>query len=129
MGQWSTVLGLVYLALAVSVASITITKAKVSAPLRAWLKRHSSFLGELTSCPYCFSHWLAFGVALAYRPALALSGFWPLDLFVAALVLVALASLTTGLIFVAFARVPGDYHTEARAYEPSVAKDLVGKYR
>jgi uncharacterized membrane-anchored protein len=89
----------VFLALAVSTLSMTITKAKVSKPLRDAIAKRSKWFGELFSCPYCMSHWLAFGAVAIYRPAVVDSGVYVVDLFVSSLVIVALASFSAGLIF------------------------------
>lgn len=94
------------LALAVAVVSITATKAKVSKPLRDRIKSRNAWVGELVSCPYCFSHWLALGAVIIYRPVLVSSGFLPLDLVVAAMAMVAASSLAIGLIFLALSYVP-----------------------
>lgn len=59
MHPWLTILLLVC---ATSTISVTVTKSKVSEPFRAWLAKHSQWLGKLFSCPYCFSHWTAFGL-------------------------------------------------------------------
>jgi hypothetical protein len=89
----------VFLSLAVSTLSMTITKAKVSKPTRDAIAKRSTWLGELVNCPYCMSHWLAFGIVAIYRPVVVDSGLYVLDIFVSALVIIALASFSAGLIY------------------------------
>jgi hypothetical protein len=99
-------ISLFVLSLAVAALSLTLTKAKVSAPARRWIKKKSYWLGELASCPYCMSHWLSFGMVAAFRPVIAHSGFFLLDLFVSAFAIVAIAAMAVGLIFKAIAAIP-----------------------
>jgi len=89
----------VALSLAVAALSMTITKAKVTIPLRNAIIRRSAWFGELFSCPYCMNHWLAVSIVAVYRPVIVDSGFYLLDLAVSALVVVALASFGVGLIY------------------------------
>ena len=53
---------LIPLALANAAITITVVSSKLFRPLRDALK--GKFLGELVSCPYCFSHYPAFMLAL-----------------------------------------------------------------
>jgi hypothetical protein len=87
------------LALAISTASLTITRSGVFAWARRAVKRHSAFFGELIECPYCTSHWLALAAVLIYQPRVTDAGVLVLDLFVSVLVLVALSSLISGLVY------------------------------
>lgn len=91
---------IVALSLAVAVISMTMTKAKVSKPLRERIKARSEWFGELFSCPYCFSHWVSIAFVAIARPVVVASGFYIFDLFISVLVVVALASLIAGLIFI-----------------------------
>lgn len=53
-------------ALAIAAFSITLTRAKVMAPLR---ERSRGKLRDLLHCPYCISHWAALAItALTYEP-------------------------------------------------------------
>lgn len=94
------------LSLAIAVVALTVTKAKISAPMRARAEKRSKWLGELVSCPFCFSHWLAFGAVVAYRQPLVSSGFIVLDLLVTALAMVATSALVVGAIMFAMTFVP-----------------------
>lgn len=55
-------------------------------PVREWVKRRSSYLGELLSCTYCFGHWVAFGLVALFQPKL-FESWWLLDYFLTALVI------------------------------------------
>jgi hypothetical protein len=80
--------------LSVVTASIafTITETKLFAPLREWVRRSSSFWGEMVACGYCFGHWLAFALVAVYRPRL-FHAWWVVDYFLTALVIAWLAAL------------------------------------
>ena len=91
------------LALAVSTVSMTATKAKISKPLRERITSQSKWLGELVSCPYCFSHWASIVAVAVVQPRPVSTGFWPVDLAISALAIVALAAFSCGLIYKAIA--------------------------
>ncbi len=96
--------------LAVATVSLTMTRAVITKPLREWIKSKSKWLGELFSCPYCFSHWVSFGAVLVVRPTLTAT-WYPVDLLISALAITALASMLCGLIFTAInaTAVPGQH--------------------
>lgn len=50
---------LIEMGVATGVAALTITRARPIRPLRDWIFLHSLWWGELISCPYCMSHWIA----------------------------------------------------------------------
>ena len=56
---------LMWAPMAIASASMTVTKSKICQALRTAIKARSVWAGKLVSCPYCFSHWLALGFALA----------------------------------------------------------------
>jgi hypothetical protein len=87
------------LAVAVAVMALVITRSKIALPLREWATRTSKWLGKLLTCPFCTSHWLAFGLVAVYRPRLVHSDIYVLDLFMTALVIVAIASIIAGWVF------------------------------
>lgn len=70
--------------------SFTVTEMKIFLPFREWIKKRNSLLGELVSCGYCFSHWVAFALVAIYRLKLFESWFL-LDYFLTALVIAWLA--------------------------------------
>lgn len=72
--------------------SFIVTEAKIFKPMREWVKKRNAFLGELLSCGYCFSHWIAFIMVAIYRPRL-FESWWLLDYFFTAIVIAWLASL------------------------------------
>lgn len=92
----------VLLAMAVAAMSVTISLSKVFKNLRDNISSRNAWLGELVSCPYCFSHWLSFLAVLVYRPQVLEGGAPFLNLFLTAFVLVCLASLFGGLIYRAY---------------------------
>ena len=94
-----------YLSLAVAAISMTTSKAEIFRTARIWIDDRSEWLGELVRCPYCTSHWLAFGAVLIYEPALVNSGFHLLDLFLAAMTIVALSTMICGLMFTALLQI------------------------
>lgn len=127
----SAIVAVVLISLAVSAVSMTLTMAKISQPFREWLDRvvnrwasttrsgdvladlppHDQWprraralewFAELMSCPYCFSHWLAFAVVVVYQPRPVMSWFWFGDMTISLFLIVALASYGTGLIMRAF---------------------------
>jgi hypothetical protein len=61
-------LGLCELSLAVGAASFTVARAGIFAPVRDWTKRRSAWLGNLLSCPWCVSHWIAVVAVIAGDP-------------------------------------------------------------
>lgn len=66
--------------------SFNITETKVFEPLRKKIRKVSSYLGDLVSCGYCFSHWVAFSLVVIYQPRL-FECWWLLDYFLTALVI------------------------------------------
>lgn len=62
MGVEANVLSLLLWGIPVGACAVTVTSTKVFAGWRAWLASRSTWWHGLFSCPYCFSHWMAFGV-------------------------------------------------------------------
>ena len=89
----------IYLSFATALISFTLTETKLFLPVREWLKRKNSFLGELFSCSYCFGQWVAFALVAIYNPKL-LEFWWLLDYFLTALVIAWLSAFQT--IFLAW---------------------------
>lgn len=85
------------LAFATAAISLTTAKGKIFAPFREWMKARSDWIGELASCPYCTSHWVAIALVAIYRPTLIRS--WVIvDFAVSVFVMVAIAAVISGLI-------------------------------
>ena len=77
---------IIYLSLATASISFTVTEMKHFMPLREWVKKKNSLLGELLSCGYCFGHWIAFGLVAVYQPKL-FNAWWLIDYFLTALLI------------------------------------------
>ena len=75
-----------FLSIVTASISFTVTESKLFKPLREWLKKTSSFLGDLCSCGYCFGHWIAFILVAIYKPRM-FAYWWLLDYFLTALVI------------------------------------------
>lgn len=95
-------LTLAFLALAVSVVSLTIAKTRAFSVIREKIAAKSEWLGYLFSCPYCLSHWISFLVVAVYRPITVSSGIILADLAVSAFVIVALATVSSWIIYRAY---------------------------
>jgi hypothetical protein len=74
----------IYLSFITASVSFTVTETKLFKRLREWMKKKSTFFGELFSCGYCFGHWVAFALVAVYQPKIVVA--WsPLDYFLTAL--------------------------------------------
>ena len=91
----------VVIALACSGIAMSFTQGPVFDSLRAWIMNKNKLLGDLFKCFFCLSHWLAFAGVAIYQPR-PLQGMLAADLIVAAFLIVALATLSSGLMFAAF---------------------------
>lgn len=74
----------IYLSVVTASIAFTVTETKLFKPLREWLLKKNTFLGNLFSCGYCFGHWIAFALTAVYKPRL-FHAWWPLDYFLTAL--------------------------------------------
>ena len=74
-GDLGVVLQLVLVSAVVMGMSHTVAKERIFAPLRERLGGKETWAGYLVSCPYCLSHWLAFGLV-------PLAGVYPIRLAV-----------------------------------------------
>lgn len=99
---------LAILALAISTISITITRGGVFSKQRQWILERNTWLGKLFSCPYCLSHWVSALVVALYQPRPVI--LWlPLDLLLSVFMLVAIASVISGIIMLIFKFNDTDY--------------------
>jgi hypothetical protein len=89
------------LALATSAISMSFTQGSMFEPLRSWIARQNALLGELARCFFCLSHWIAFAGVAVYQPR-PVQIWWLADLAVAAFVVIALATLISGMMFAGF---------------------------
>lgn len=87
------------LATVVSGTSFTITGTEIFEPMRRFLAARSEWLGHLTACFYCTSHWVTFLLVALCRPVLVSTGFWLVDLAISAFFVVQLAAYLTGVLF------------------------------
>lgn len=85
------------LALATAAISVTVSKARLFASAREWIATRNTWLGELVSCSYCTSHWVAIALVAIYRPVLV-SQWIVVDLLVSAFGMVAIAAIISGMI-------------------------------
>lgn len=85
------------LALATAAISVTVSKARVLASAREWIASRNNWLGELVSCSYCTSHWVAIALVAIYRPVLV-SQWIIVDLLVSVFGVVAIAAIVSGVI-------------------------------
>lgn len=85
------------LALATAAISVTVSRARVFASAREWIASRNTWLGELVSCSYCTSHWVAIALVAIYRPVLV-SQWIIVDLLVSVFGVVAIAAIVSGVI-------------------------------
>ena len=55
-------------ALAIGAIAMTVGKGSIFRRFRAYCRSRLPWLGQLVSCPYCLSHWLAFIAVSVYPP-------------------------------------------------------------
>lgn len=90
-------LEVVVLSLATTAISVTISKSEAFSPVRESVYKLSSWLGELVSCSYCLSHWVAFVFVLIYRPVI-IEKYFVIDLVVSAFSIVTVSAILSGII-------------------------------
>lgn len=92
---------MLYLSLACGAASLVLTKSAVLNGLHSWLEKRSPFVGEMLSCPWCTSHWVALGLVLAFGPVAIGQGWlaWLLAYPVSVFALVALSTATMRFMY------------------------------
>jgi len=115
-------LELLVLALATSAISVTITQSDIFSGLRASVANRSRWLGVLVRCPYCTSHWVSVVLMWWYGQRIVPETYLPIDLFVSALAIVAVASFFTFLVMLAYKYA----HTSRNEEE---LRDLLAKAR
>jgi hypothetical protein len=93
----TTIFNVVILAIATSVISVTITRARVFREFRMFLDGKNEWIHSLFTCSYCMSHWVAAALVIAYD--VRLIHMWaPRDILVTIFVVVGLATLVSALI-------------------------------
>ena len=96
---------------AVAAISMTVTKSKIFAGVRAGLYPTATVeesyhgwaaarykLWELTRCPYCFSHWVSMLLTVIYHLRLVESGSGVVDWFMSSMILTGWSVIYIGLI-------------------------------
>jgi hypothetical protein len=94
---WETAVMFASLVLANAAISITITRSNLFERARD-LTAGCPFLYDLVTCPYCFSHWVAFVMVAVWQPRFTDCGYVVIDLGISAFALIML----TGLVWGAF---------------------------
>jgi len=85
------------LALATAAISVTTSKARVFASTRRWIASRSDWFGDLVTCTYCTSHWMAIAFIAIYRPVI-FHQWMVIDLIVSMFTTVALSAIISGVI-------------------------------
>lgn len=110
---------LMMMGLVVGSIAVTVTKSKIFADMREWVatqyagsmlpserfrmapklnERFWKFVHGVTSCPYCFGHWLSFGLVAYYQPRPVVSSYLLVDLGVSAFALITLGACASAII-------------------------------
>lgn len=87
--------------LPVAAVSYTVTRSSIFRGFRNFVDRKNQKLGELVSCPYCFSHWVSAATILyilLYYQVVRLSDYFVADFVFMTFALVAMSSGVCGLI-------------------------------
>ena len=115
------------LAMVVSGTSYTITGTEIFEPLRRFLAARSHWLGHLSSCFYCTSHWVAFLLVALYRPVLLDTSVGIVNLAVSAFFVIQLATFFTGLLFKAFSVIIPTKMAMNEAMQAARARAMAGR--
>lgn len=95
---------LIIIALATAACTVTLSRAKIFAPLRVWLADHWPWAGRLIACTYCTSHWVAAFLLVMFIqpgelfPAIAERGHVAVSFGLDWLAVVAISAPITGLV-------------------------------
>jgi len=87
----------IILSLATTAISVTISKSDVFASIREHIFRISNWLGELVSCSYCLSHWVAIVFVAIYQPVI-IQKWFIVDLLVSMFSIVTISAILSGTI-------------------------------
>lgn len=52
-------LAMISAGVATGIVSLTLTRSRPLRGIRNWIRYKSDWAGELVTCPYCMSHWIA----------------------------------------------------------------------
>jgi len=92
-----TIYTAILLAIAASVISVTITRARVFRELRMFLDGKNEWLHSLFTCSYCMSHWVSAALVCAVDLRLTRT-MHALDIIISIFVVVGLATLMSAVI-------------------------------
>lgn len=105
MSSAATLYHVILIGIATGAISLFITKSALLNSFHTWLEKHSPFLEELLSCPWCTSHWVGAFFLLVYQPWLLNAGslfLLPVDCLVTLMAVVTVAALTARIIYSAY---------------------------
>jgi hypothetical protein len=88
---------ILFLGLAVSAISTTVSLSSLFSRFRRWANRRSSWFGRLVDCAYCSSHWIAFFAVAWYHPRV-FEGWWLANWVVVTFAVIAVANVVTGVV-------------------------------
>jgi hypothetical protein len=66
--------------------AFAVTETRLFRPVREWATGKNAFWGDLCSCGYCISHWVALVLVAIYQPRL-LQRLWLLDYLLTVLII------------------------------------------
>jgi len=85
-------------AFAVASISLTVTRSKIFERPRVRIQEKFKWVGELISCPYCFSHWVSLILVIMYRPSFLPHVWMPLDITITAFIIVGMGAIIIGVV-------------------------------
>jgi hypothetical protein len=107
--MWSSIVGgvflmtvkIILLSLAIASISLTTAQSKVFTSTRQWIIKRNKWFGELVSCSYCTSHWLAIAGVFGCNIYCALTYRW-LESIIYIFVVVSVSNMFMGLLKASF---------------------------
>lgn len=104
----NNIVTIILLSIACAAFSYTITKSMFFDSFRLWFFNRSmksifgfklyEFLYNLFSCPYCFSHWVAFSMNILWAPKITTGQLPFLDFVVSWMVMVGISAIVNRII-------------------------------
>jgi hypothetical protein len=92
--------------LATGSIAMTLARSRMFREVRWWIHRHWGDMAfDLSKCPWCLSHWLAFGLVALWQPIRA-TNWWVVDWIVNSFVVVALAPIAAFFIHRVYGALP-----------------------
>lgn len=88
-------------AFATAALSVTIAKSAIGSPLRRWAYHLGEMVGDMVSCYYCISHWIAFAFVLTgFAPYRATWFATIYDIVLWTFAIVGMAAILSGVIII-----------------------------